>query len=90
MFVPDQKYPSKATIPALLLIVPCRATSYKHVSVQNACGLLQQGADCLTLLYTPNNDAAIDAIVAAMCANNVPSLSQSKTLGFASIFEVST
>lgn len=52
------------------------------------CEMLQQGGDCLTFLYTPNDDSAVNAIVAAMCSNNVPAVPQSRTMGFASMSEV--
>ena len=50
--------------------------------------LLQQGGDCLTFLYAPNDDSAVNAIVAAMRSNNIPAVPQSKTMGFASMSEV--
>ena len=49
---------------------------------------LQQGAECLTFLYTPNNDTTVNAIVAAMRSNNVPPIPQSKTMGLQSMSEV--
>ncbi|KAL3149709.1 hypothetical protein ABBQ38_013538 [Trebouxia sp. C0009 RCD-2024] len=49
---------------------------------------LQQGVDCLTFLYTPNNDPAVNAIVAAMRANNSPAVPESKTMGFASMSQI--
>lgn len=50
--------------------------------------MLQQGGDCLTFLYTPDDDSAVNAIVAAMRSNNIPAVPQSKTMGFATMSEV--
>ena len=49
---------------------------------------MQQGAACLTFLYTPNNDTSVNDIVAAMRSNNIPVIPDSRTLGFASMTEV--
>ena len=49
---------------------------------------LQQGADCFTFLYTPNNDTSIDSIVAAIRGNNVPLIPETGTLGLGSMAEV--
>ena len=49
---------------------------------------LQQGAECLTFLYTPNNDTAVNSIIAAMRSNNSPAIPDSRTKGFGSTSEV--
>lgn len=49
---------------------------------------LQQGADCLTFLYTPNNDTSVNSIVAAIRGNNVPLIPETGTLGLGSMAEV--
>jgi len=49
---------------------------------------LQQGAECLTFLYTPNNDTSVNSIVAAMRSNNIPAIPDSRTKGFGSMSEV--
>ncbi|DBA88907.1 TPA: hypothetical protein ACH3X2_000146 [Trebouxia sp. C0005] len=54
----------------------------------NTLAMLQsQGADCLTFLYTPNNDTSVNSIVAAMRCNNSPAIPDSTTKGFGSMSE---
>lgn len=60
--------------------VPCNAV------IKMCC--LQQGADCLTFLYTPDNDTSVDSIIAAMRSNNSPAIPDSRTKGFGSMSEV--
>ncbi|DBB06884.1 TPA: hypothetical protein ACH3X3_009543 [Trebouxia sp. C0006] len=48
---------------------------------------LKQGAQCLTFLYTPNNDTSVNSIVAAMRSNKRPAISDSRTKGFGSMSE---
>ncbi|DBA85756.1 TPA: hypothetical protein ACH3X1_005317 [Trebouxia sp. C0004] len=46
-----------------------------------------QGTECLTFLYTPDNDTSVNSIVAAMRSNNSPAIPDSRTKGFGSMSE---